>query len=85
VREIEEKVKVRQIMIPLLQFETLIIFANAIAICSFYYKRKNQRKNLPIKTISPCSKKMFEEKQLTIIIHKKPTKNERKNLNGGVL
>jgi hypothetical protein len=50
VREIGENVKVRQIIIPLPQFETL--FSSA---------EKTSRKNLPIKAI--VTSQLFEEKQ----------------------
>jgi hypothetical protein len=64
VRGIEEKVKVRQIIVPLLQFNIHILFAEAMT-------RKKTNKNLPIKAI--LTAQLFEEKQLTIISHKKTT------------
>jgi hypothetical protein len=60
VREIEEKFEVRQIIIPLLQFDTQILLAEAMA------RETNKQKNLPIKAI--LTTQLFEEKELTIII-----------------
>jgi hypothetical protein len=51
VREIEDKVKVSQIIIPLPQFDTHILLAEAMI------REKNQQKNLPIKAIL----ELFEE------------------------
>jgi hypothetical protein len=66
VREIEENVKVRQIIIPLPHFDILFSLAEATP------REKKPNKNLPIKVI--VTTQLFEEKQQSIIIHKKTTK-----------
>jgi hypothetical protein len=63
---------VRHIIIPLLQFDTHILLAEAMT------KRKKPTKTLPIKAI--LTTQLFEEKQLTIIIHKRNNKKPKKKL-----
>jgi hypothetical protein len=53
---------VSQIIIPIPQFDTHILLAEA-------KKREKNSKNLPIKAI--LTTQLFEEKQQTIMIHKK--------------
>jgi hypothetical protein len=54
---------VRQIIIPLLQFDLHLLLAEATT------REKTQQKTLPIK--ATLTSQLFEEKQQTIIINKK--------------